>query len=125
MREEHIVTIMAFQAELNELNSEVQDISSTKQLVAKSTLQLMIKLIDPGTLVSPHGILRRYIKAIKGRDDLLRISASEVSVYQIYSLFRLESNFCVPECIWYLARECVVEPSSILSASTLPSYFGT
>ena len=59
--------------EIKALHAEIQHVSSTKKLLARHTLQVMLDLLDPLFSISPVEFLRRYIACIEAAEGLVKV----------------------------------------------------
>ena len=59
--------------ELNAISAEIQHVSSTKKLLARPALQVMLDLINPSFNISPVELLRQYLAHVKAAEGLVKV----------------------------------------------------
>ncbi len=69
--------------EIRAMHAEIQQVSTTKKLLARPALQAMLDLINPTFSISPLDYLRQY---------LARVTAAEGLVKVLYSIFIIRSS---------------------------------
>jgi hypothetical protein len=59
--------------EIKAIKAEIKYVSSTKKLLAKPALQVMLDLINPSFSISPVELLRQYLARIKADECLVKV----------------------------------------------------
>jgi len=59
--------------EIKAMKAEIQHVSSTKKMLARPALQVMLDLIDPLFPISPVDLLRQYLTRIKAAESLVKV----------------------------------------------------
>ena len=59
--------------EIKAMSAEIQHVSSTKKLLARPTLKIMLDLINPSFNISPVELLRQYFARIKAAEGLVKV----------------------------------------------------
>ena len=59
--------------EIKAMSAEIQHLSSTKKLLARPALQVMLDLINPSFSTSPVELLREYLARIKAAEGLVKV----------------------------------------------------
>ena len=59
--------------EIKAMSAEIQHVSSTKKLLARPALQVMLDLINPSFSISPVELLRQYLARIKAAEGLVKV----------------------------------------------------
>ena len=62
-----------FENEIKAMNAEIQHVSSTKKLLARPALQVMLDLINPSFRISPVELLRQYLARIKAAEYIVKV----------------------------------------------------
>ncbi len=75
------------ETEIKAMHAEIQQVSSTKKLLARPALQAMLDLINPSFSISPVELLRQYLARIKAAEGLVKV------LYPIF-IIRSSASFC-------------------------------
>jgi len=59
--------------EIKAMDAEIQHVSSTKKLLARPALQLMLDLTNPSFPISPVELLRQYLARITATECLVKV----------------------------------------------------
>lgn len=59
--------------EIRTMHAEIQHVSSSKKLLARPALQVMLDLINPSFSISPVELLRQYLARIKAAEGLVKV----------------------------------------------------
>ncbi|KAL2056961.1 hypothetical protein ABVK25_002700 [Lepraria finkii] len=101
--------------EIKAMSAEIQHLSSTKELLARPALQVMLDLINPSFSISPVELLREYLARIKAAEGLVKITASDTTIPQIVEVFGLNFDILsMDDALWTLAEDSILEEPKIL-----------
>jgi len=59
--------------EIRTMHTEIQHVSSSKKLLARPALQVLLDLINPSFSISPVELLRQYLAHIKAAEGLVKV----------------------------------------------------
>ncbi|KAK3174086.1 hypothetical protein OEA41_001330 [Lepraria neglecta] len=100
--------------EINTMSAEIQHVSSTKELLARPALQVMLDLINPSFNISPVELLRQYLARVKAAEGLVKITAGDTTIPQMVEVFGLTFDILSMDAQWTLAEDSILEEPKIL-----------
>ncbi|KAL9600104.1 MAG: hypothetical protein Q9179_003335 [Wetmoreana sp. 5 TL-2023] len=102
------------QDDVKDLRARIQQISSTKTLLAQSALKVMLDIVTQASPVKSLKVLHDYLEKIISTELVVEITASELSITRIVEVFGLSEDALSSEGNWTLHPESIIEVPGIL-----------